>query len=99
MTVIISIALFLLGMALAVQVVASLYGPLDYSYTIKTAYPKVILRILVWGGLSAALALLLGGRYRAAFLWGLGACVVSYLLSYQATKLVLKRNLRLLDRE
>ncbi|MFC1532572.1 hypothetical protein ACFL7M_04280 [Thermodesulfobacteriota bacterium] len=99
MTVIISIVVFLFGMFLAVQVVASLYGPVDYSYTIKTKLPEVILKILIWCGLSVFLAILLGDRYRPSFLWGLLAYAVFYSLSYPANKLMLKRNLKLLDRE
>lgn len=97
MTGIISIMVFLLGMSLAVQVVASLHGPLDYSYTIKTKFPEVIRRILIWGGLSVILAVVLGGQYRSPFLWGLMVYAVFYLFSYLLTKLMLKRNLRLLD--
>jgi len=96
---IISIVVFLMGMSLAVQVVASLHGPLDYSYTIKTKFPEVILRILIWGGLSVLLAVVLGDQYRSPFLWGLMVYAVFYLFSYLLTKQMLKRNLRLLDEE
>ena len=99
MTGIISIVVFLMGMLLAVQVVASLHGPLDYSYTIKTKFPEVIMRILIWGGLSVILAIVLDDQYRSSFLWGLMAYAVFYLFSYPAIKLMLKRNLKLLDRE
>ena len=99
MTSIIFIVVFLLGMLLAVQVVASLHGPLDYGYTIKTKFPEVILRILIWGGLSLILAIVLGDQYRGPFLWGLMAYLVFYLFSYPVTKLMLKRNLKLLDKE
>jgi len=99
MTGIVSMVVFLLGMCLAVQLVASLHGPLDYSYTIKTKFPEVILRILIWGGLCVVLAIPFGDRYRSSFLWGLAVYAVFYLLFYPATKLMLKRNLKLLDRE
>lgn len=97
MSIIISIALFLLGMALSVQVIASLYGPLDYIHTIKTKFPGLVLRLLIWGGLSAIIAILLGDRYRPSFLWGLAAYVLFYLLSYLVFKLLPIRNLRILD--
>ena len=99
MSVIISILLFLLGMLLAVQVVASLHGPLDYSYTIKTKLPEVILRILIWGGMCVVLAAVLEDQYRSSFLWGLVIYPMFYLLSYPAIKLMLKRNLKLLKKE
>jgi len=99
MTGIIFIVVFLMGMSLAVQVVASLHGPLDYSYTIKTKFPEVILRILIWGGLSVLLAVVLGDQYRSPFLWGLMIYAIFYIFSYLLTKQMLKRNLRLLDDE
>ena len=99
MTGIISVMVFLLGMLLAVQVVASLHGPLDYGYTIKTKISAVILRIMIWGGLSVILIIVLGGQYRWTFLWGLMVYAVFYLFTYPLTKLILKMNLKRLERE
>jgi hypothetical protein len=71
MLIIIKIMLFLLGMSLMVQVIASIYGILDLWYTIKTAWKLVMKRIIIWGGLTVAIALLLGDDNRQAFLSGL----------------------------
>lgn len=65
------IIVFLLGMGVAVQVLAAFYRILDLRYTIRTEYPRVIRGILFWGGLSAFIAFLLGDNLRNAFLLGL----------------------------
>jgi len=93
------IALFILGMFLGVQVVASLYGPIDNRDNIGRRYPGVILKILIWTGLCAVLAVLFGDSHRPAFLWGIAAYVVLYPLLFMALKSIPKRNLRMLKRE
>ena len=62
---------FLLGMGVAVQVLAAFYRILDLWYTIRTEYPRVIWGILFWCGLSACIAFLVGGNLRNAFLGGM----------------------------
>lgn len=97
MTIIIKIAVFLLGMCLSVQLIAAFLGIIDLWYTIKTAYPMVIRKIVLWGAIIAALALLLGDFYRPAFLWGLFAFVIFYIGTYFGTKLLIKWNTRLIE--
>jgi hypothetical protein len=82
MTLAIKIVLFLLGMCLSVQVIAAFYHIIDLWYTINTAYLKVIQGILVWVGISVIIAVLLGGHWRKAFLWGLVLYVPFYLSNF-----------------
>ncbi|MCI5148459.1 MAG: hypothetical protein D3916_03525 [Candidatus Electrothrix sp. MAN1_4] len=65
------IIVFLLGMCVAVQVVAAFYRILDFWYTIRTEYPIVIKGIFFWCGLSSLIALFMGQSLRPAFLWGM----------------------------
>ena len=79
MTVIIGTLLFIFGMCLCVQLMAALYGIIDLWYTIRTVYPTVIRRILVWTTLCIAVAWLLGDNLRPSFLWGLIGYVGFYI--------------------
>lgn len=99
MSAVISIAVFILGVILGVQVVASLYGPIDYSQIIRKAYPRVILKILIWVGLCAVLATIFGDRYRPAFLWGITVYIILYPCLFLLLKSIPRRNLRVLKRE
>ena len=90
----ISTALFLLGVYLSIRVIAALYGIIDLWYTMGTAYPKVVRGILGWGGTSAAIAVLLGDHHRKAFLWGLLAFLLFYLSLYGLRHLFLRRPAR-----
>ena len=96
MDVMIDIVLFLLGMCICVQLMAALYGIIDLWYTMRTAYPRVIRRILVWTLLCVAIAWLLGNDLRPAFLWGLVGYVGFYLFSFWGYQLLFRRNVRLL---
>ena len=96
MTIIIKIAVFLLGIYLSMRTIAALYGIADYRYTIKTAYPKVIGRILCWGIITLLMATLLG-RYRYPFLWGMPAYIAVCILSYLPNKLMLMKEVRSVD--
>lgn len=69
--VIFKILLFILGMVLMVQVIAALYGILDLWYTIRTAWFRVVLKIMIWGGITWLIVLLLNEPYRKAFFYGL----------------------------
>jgi hypothetical protein len=92
MTIIIKIALFVLGMYLSVRVVAALYRIIDLWYTIGTAYPKVIRGIVGWVGLSIAIAALLGEHYRQAFAWGFVLFVIFYPVTVFLSKLLVGRS-------
>ena len=99
MTIAINILVFLFGMSICVQLLAALYGIIDLWYTIRTEYPKVIRRILLWSAVAIAIAWLLGDRFRPAFLWGLAVYVVYYPIAYSGLKLFTIRNQRLLEKE
>ncbi|HEY3120199.1 MAG TPA: hypothetical protein VGL15_06215 [Vicinamibacteria bacterium] len=73
-----SVALFALGVWLSMRLVASLYRIIDLWYTIRTRWLGVTVRIVVWSGLTVAVALMLHGAHRAAFLAGLVSFVVFY---------------------
>ncbi len=96
MTAIIGSLVFILGMCICVQLVAALYGIVDLRYTIRTAYPTIIRRILVWTSLIAAIVWLLGDDLRPAFLWGLIGYVGFYIFSFWGYQLLFLRNVRLL---
>ena len=98
-TTIITIAVFLLGMALSVQLIAAFYGIIDLWYTIRTVWFKVIRRIALWSIIVIAITLTLGGSYRSAFLWGLVALVVFQIGVFGGMKLLIIRNARLLTQE
>ena len=96
MTIVIKIVVFIVGIYLSMRVIAAFYGIIDLWYTIKTAYPRVILNILVWSAITTSLVVLLG-NYRRAFLWGLLTYVLIYLFSYIMFKLPLIRDVRSVD--
>ncbi len=96
MTIMIKIVVFILGIYLSMRMIAAFYGIIDLRYTMKTAYPKVIRSILVWGIITTCPAMLLG-NYRQAFLWGLVAYVFIYLLSYLPNRLMLIREVKSAD--
>lgn len=64
------------------RLIAALYRIIDLWYTIGTAYPKVLRGILGWGGTTVAVAALVSGQHRPAFLWGLAAFVAFFLSFY-----------------
>ncbi|WPD23915.1 MAG: hypothetical protein SD837_04980 [Candidatus Electrothrix scaldis] len=76
------IIVFLVGMGLAVQVVAAFYSIIDLWYSIRTEYPRVLRGILFWCGLSGFIAFLLGGQLRPAFLWGMLFYLPFYLVQF-----------------
>ena len=96
MTIIVDSLLFIFGMCICVQLIAALYGIIDLWYTMRTAYPRVIRRILVWTLLCVAIAWLLGEDLRPAFLWGLVGYVGFYIFSFWGYQLLFLRNVRLL---
>ena len=88
--------IFLLGMCLCVQLMAAFYGIIDLWYTMRTAYPMVIRRILVWTLLCVAVAWLVGDVLRSAFIWGLVGYGGFYIFSFWGYQLLFLRNVRLL---
>ena len=96
LSVINQILVFILGMCLCVQLVAALYGIIDLWYTLRTAYPAVIRRILFWILLCAGFAWLLGDGLRPAYFWGFAAYVGFYGVSFWGYQLLFRRNVGLL---
>ncbi|MBT8352222.1 MAG: hypothetical protein KJO26_13455 [Deltaproteobacteria bacterium] len=96
MNIILNIVLFLLGMCICVQLMAVVYGIIDLRYTMRTAYPTVIRRILFWTLFCMGIVWLLRDDLRSAFLWGLIGYVGFYIISYWGYQLLFRRNVRLL---
>ena len=71
MTLLLQAAAFVLGMYLAIRMLASLHRIIDLWYAIGTAYPRVIRGILGWAAAIVAIAWLLERPYRTALAWGL----------------------------
>ena len=65
-------------------------------YTLRTAYPAVIRRILFWILLCAGFAWLLGDGLRPAYFWGFAAYVGFYGVSFWGYQLLFRRNIGLL---
>ena len=98
MTIIIKVIVFILGIYISMRTVAALYGLIDLRYTIKTAWPRVIRRILFWGVIATCLAVVLG-QYRYVYLWGLTAYILIYLLSYFPSRFKLAGEVKSVDIE
>ena len=96
MTILLNTLVFLLAMCICVQLIAALYGIIDLWYTISTAYPAVIRRILTWTVIPIAIVWLLGEALRPAFLWGMVGFFIFYVLSFWGYQLLFLRNMRLL---
>ena len=96
MDAILNTVIFLLGMCLCVQLIAALYGIIDLWYTIGTAYPTVIRRILIWTIVCLSFAWLGGDDLRPAFVWGVVAYFGFYVCSFWGYQLLFRRNIGLL---
>jgi hypothetical protein len=87
----VEVALFAAGMYACLRLIAASYRVLDLWYTIRTAYPRVVRGIAIWGGLAVFPLLVLDGRRRMAFVLGLLAFLAFYLSLYVLRHLVLPR--------
>ena len=96
MDIMLDIVIFLLGMCLCVQLMAAFFGIVDLRYTLRTAYPTVIRRILTWFLICTVVAWLLGEGLRPAFLWGFIGYIGLYIFSFWGYQLLFRRNVRLL---
>ena len=96
MTILLKILSFLFGMCICVQLLAALYGIVDLRYTLRTAYPTVVRRILVWTLICMVSAWLLRDDLRSAFLWGVVGYVGVYIFSFWGYQILFLRNVRLL---
>lgn len=91
MSTLVAFALFALGVQLAIRTMAAFYRIVDLWYTIGTAYPRVLLGILGWGGATVAIAVLLPQALRPAFLLGLLSFVGFYLSLYLIRPALVRR--------
>jgi uncharacterized membrane protein len=76
------VIVFLVGMCLAVQVVAAFYRILDCWHTIQTEYLAVLKGLFLWFSISGLCAVLVGENLRNAFLWGMALYIPFYLVSF-----------------
>jgi len=84
------IIVFLLGMGVAVQVVAAFYSILDLWYTIRTEYSRVIRGILFWCGISGLIAFLVGEDLRKAFFGGMIFYVPFYVANFYLLQSIIR---------
>lgn len=81
---------FALGVALAIRVLAALYGIIDLWHAIGTYYPRVLRGVAGWGGATLLVAALLEGTYRISFGLGLLAFALGYVSLYGLRHLVVR---------
>ena len=98
MTVLGHIVAFGLGVYLSIRMIAALYAILDLWYRIGTDYPRVILGVLGWAAVIAAIAWRLDSGGRAALASGLLAFLFFY-LSLFLLRHLLVRALRTQDHD
>ena len=91
--IILKMSAFILGIYMAMRMIAAIYGIIDYWYTIKTAYLKVFQRIIGWGMITAVLILLFS-QYRKAFLWGMATYGIFYLFSFLSLRIPLIKEVK-----
>ena len=85
------VAIFGGGVYVCLRLIAASYGVLDLWYTIRTAYPRVLRGIAVWGALAVTPLLCLDGRRRVVFALGLLAFLAFHLSLYVLRYLVVPR--------
>ena len=67
---------FLAGLLLGIRLLAALYAPIDLWYTIRTAWPVAVRRIVGWTGLTVVVVLLMGAGWRRMLLAGLAVSLL-----------------------
>jgi hypothetical protein len=68
---------FLAGILLGIRLLAALYAPIDLWYTIRTAWPVALRRVVGWSAATtAALLLLPVGSLRWALVAGMGLYLI-----------------------
>ena len=75
---------FLAGLVIGVRMLAALYAPIDLWYTIRTAWPVAVRRIVGWAVVTAAALLLTDGGCRWALLAGLGVTLLLHVGAWVA---------------
>jgi hypothetical protein len=87
----ISLICFLLGIFLAIQLVAALYGLVDLGYDRARYFPRIVGRILFSISLIAVISLLLSGAHRHGFFIGIGFFLAFHICIYWIGKLIIHR--------
>ena len=82
---------FLAGILLGIRLVAAWYAPIDLWYTIRTAWPIALRRVVGWSATTAAALLLLPA---GALRWALVAGMVLSLLAHVGTWFLVSRLFR-----
>lgn len=75
------VLVFIIGLVLGIRLLAALYGVVDQWYAIRTAWPVVLRRIMLWSVL-VAVVWLVSGRHRMVFLLGMGAHLLMHVASW-----------------
>ncbi len=78
MNVLVAAVVFLAGMFLGTRLLGGLYSVIDLWYTIRTAWPTVLTRVLGWTSLTAVVLVLLSSGWRWVFVAGMAAHVLVY---------------------
>ncbi|MEK7667477.1 MAG: hypothetical protein AAB409_02395 [Gemmatimonadota bacterium] len=73
---------FLAGILLGIRLVAALYAPIDLWYTIRTAWPVAVRRVVGWTGATVVVLLLLGGGWRWTFVAGMAVSLLVHVGSW-----------------
>ena len=76
--------LFVAGVLLGIRLLAGLYSVIDLWYTIRTAWPVVLRRIVAWTGATVVVLLLLGGGWRWWFVAGMTVSLLVHVGTYFA---------------
>ena len=71
---------FVAGILLGIRLLAALYAPIDLWYTIRTAWPVAVRRVVGWSATTAAALLLLpAGGLRGALAAGMVLSLLMHL--------------------
>jgi len=71
--IVMKIILFFCGFFLGSQLIGALCGIIDLWYTIRTAYVRVVIQIVIWCFVIGGIGLVLGDSLRPAFFYGMAA--------------------------
>ena len=94
MTLAVGTVVFVLGIYLSIRMISALYGIIDLWYTISTAYPRVLGRVVSWGAAIVAIAWSLDRPHRTVLLSGLLAFLLFYLSLFPLRSLLLRAQRR-----
>jgi len=81
MNVLVAAVTFLAGMLLGTRLLAGLYSVIDLWYTIRTAWPTVLRRVLGWSSITTVVLFLLSSGWRWVFVAGMAAHVLGYVVA------------------